>query len=109
MIFPPCDLMNTLTRPVLSARSSTASEPMMAHDRKWGRYSVLWKVRLIPLPRTSFSISARMIGAGNPTRRFRPFSMKVFLRAAQKPGILKISLNTAKPAHFDPKMPLKML
>ncbi len=46
-----------------------ATLPMMTHERKCGRYRIVCVTFLNFGYRSSFSISASMIGIGNPTAR----------------------------------------
>ncbi|MNI82641.1 hypothetical protein D3C73_1393740 [compost metagenome] len=54
--------------PVLGDRTATMTPPSTTQEIKWGRYSRFWISRLKPLSRTSLSISAKRIGAGNTNK-----------------------------------------
>ena len=50
-----------------------------------------------------------MMGMGKPRTRLSTLSDRVLRKATQKAFCLKISSKTARPTHFEPKKPLKML
>ena len=82
---------------------------MITQEIKCGRYrTVCMPFLKIPLL-ISFSISARIIGAGNPISRFNQFNTRVFTMLDQKFGVLKTSLNTSKPIHLLSQTPKNRL
>ncbi|MNO09094.1 hypothetical protein D3C81_2320670 [compost metagenome] len=51
--------------PVLGDRIATMTPPSTTQEMKWGRYSRFWISRLKLFSRTSLSIIAKRMGAGN--------------------------------------------
>jgi hypothetical protein len=77
--------------PVLGARSLVAMAETIIHDKKWGKYTMVWVIFLYRLKDSSFNIKARIMGAGKPITRSRVFSIRVFLIAFQKSRDAKAS------------------
>ena len=107
--FIPSDASALLIKPVFVANSVETRPPMITHERKCGKYSIVCvtflKFRLF----NSFNISANKIGAGKLNTKHNTFSRIVLTIARENSLIANSFLKFWSPHHALSAIPLKML
>ena len=95
--------------PVVGAKITSTMPPMITQDRKWGRYSTVWKIFLTLTIRISLSMMARTMGTGKPKSRSKKFRISVLPSAMGKSRMEKTNSKLSQPTHLLPATPLKKL
>ena len=93
------------TRPEFGRNIVMATLPMMAQERKCGRYRIVWDTFLNLGYLNSFRISARMIGIGKPMIRSARLNTMELRSALMKSASLNILTNVFMPTHSLPAYP----
>lgn len=89
-----------LMTPDVGAKICSTMPPMMTHERKCGRYSIVCENFLSLGVRISLSRMARIIGTGKPKSKSSPFRISVFFSAMPKSLMPKTNLKLSSPIHL---------
>src|SRR5699024_9516450 len=81
------------------------TEMTITQDRKCGRYTTVWMVRLIREDSSESSSRARAIGAGNANTSCSTAITRVFRSAISTSGSEKIATKLSSPTQAEPENP----